>query len=139
MNYSKDTNLKYRYLINDRFAKSQHYFNLSSFFASYEQLPDPSLDGIGGVQAFTGLIDNEGTDIYEGDLVKFPNQGGVDSPRSYAPEPTAESDGVVYEIFWDRKHAGFSLRRSDGIELVLNSHWTKANAFVVGNIHGVKI
>ena len=128
MRCSKESRLKYRYRINDRFAMSEHYAQLSTFFLSYEQLPN--LSESDRLQRCTGLVDNDDVDIYEGDFIRC-----IDVPSNRRIfRRSIKSDGDVYKVLWDQHSVSFYLRPFYGVPVPIAS---KINlpTFVVGNTH----
>ncbi len=66
------------------------------------------------IQLFTGLIDNVGIEIYEGDIIKF-------------------KDDFTAEVFWCQEDAAFQIRTSNGGGAYVNERYVQ-NFEVIGNI-----
>ena len=71
------------------------------------------------VGQFTGLVDKNGVEIYEGDIIGN------------------KEIGCGYEIFYDKEIASFRMRGSEEFEnFRINKHWIKEyKREVIGNIH----
>ena len=70
---------------------------------------------IAEVMQFTGLLDSEGTEIYEGDIVSYEDISGSGRPRKFRPRL----------IKWDEECCGFNVSR----------HNKESSLLVLGNLH----
>lgn len=76
---------------------------------------------IKGLSQFTSLLDKNGREIYEGDIVRFKLL------------TTAEDEGV-FQIKWDEKVAGYWLENIEGV-WQLKEYKDNAEIEIVGNIY----
>lgn len=69
------------------------------------------------LEQYTGLKDENGTKIYEGDVVRY--------------------DAIDYEYYWDETLQGFNIRRADGNQRIYGSASYESVKYgrVVGNVH----
>lgn len=99
--------LKFRFY--DKTKKSMRYFD------SIWNMPDPDYD-FDEIQQFTGLLDRNGKEIYEGDIIE--------------PEEKGIRDSIYYQVFYCAPE--FLIKDNYGI---INTFFRSWHWEVIGNIY----
>lgn len=96
------------------------YFDFEGYYIEEKVIPST-------IGQYTGLTDKNGTEIFEGDIIKYKNTDGI--------KFNGVALTVIGKVVYNEKNASFAVSGKDEIGAKHYDYFPIKNIEVIGNIH----